>query len=118
MRSDSQPVASLTINLFSLQRVKPKRLITAEDADESAASGKAAALVSPMPGRVVKVFVEPGQAVKKGDNLVSVESMKMEYFVKATRDGVVDTIKIGEGDTVAMKQELVTFEKPKVQEAA
>jgi biotin carboxyl carrier protein len=36
-----------------------------------------------MPGRVVKIFVEKGQHVKKGDNLVSVESMKMEYFVKA-----------------------------------
>jgi urea carboxylase len=43
-----------------------------------------------MPGRVVKVFVQPGQEVKKGDNLISVESMKMEYFMKATRDGVID----------------------------
>ena len=40
-------------------------------------------MVSPMPGRVVKVFVEPGQSVKKGENLISVESMKMEYFMKA-----------------------------------
>ena len=65
-----------------------------------------------MPGRVVKVFAAPGQAVKKGDSLVSVESMKMEYFVKATRDGVVDAIKVNEGDTVAMKQELVSFQAP------
>lgn len=36
-----------------------------------------------MPGRVVKVFAKPGQTVKKGDNLISVESMKMEYFMKA-----------------------------------
>ena len=62
-----------------------------------------------MPGRVVKVFVEPGQEVKKGENLISVESMKMEYFMKATRDGVIDKIKIREGDTVAMKQELANF---------
>lgn len=62
-----------------------------------------------MPGRVVKVFVEPGQSVKKGDNLISVESMKMEYFMKATRDGVIDRIRIKEGDTVAMKQELANF---------
>lgn len=38
--------------------------------------------------------------------------MKMEYFVKATRDGVVDAIKVNEGDTVAMKQELVSFQAP------
>jgi biotin carboxyl carrier protein len=52
------------------------------------------AIVSPMPGRVVKVFAQPGQTVKKGQNLISVESMKMEYFVKATRDGVLDKIKV------------------------
>lgn len=62
-----------------------------------------------MPGRVVKVFVQPGQEVKKGDNLISVESMKMEYFMKATRDGVIDQIKTKEGDTVGMKQELANF---------
>jgi len=71
-----------------------------------------------MPGRVVKVFAEPGQEVKKGQNLISVESMKMEYFVKATRDGIVDAIKVKEGDTVAMKQELATFVKEKMMAAA
>ena len=62
-----------------------------------------------MPGRVVKVFVKPGQHVKKGENLISVESMKMEYFMKAERDGVIDKIKTNEGDSVSMKQELATF---------
>jgi len=37
----------------------------------------------------------------------------MEYFVKATRDGIVETIKVKEGDTVAMKQELATFAQEK-----
>jgi biotin carboxyl carrier protein len=69
------------------------------------------AIVSPMPGRVVKIFVEKGQHVKKGDKIISVESMKMEYFVKATRDGVIGSIKTKEGDSVAMKQELATFVK-------
>ena len=64
-----------------------------------------------MPGRVVKIFVEPGQQVKKGDNLISVESMKMEYFLKAQRDGVIGSLKVNEGDTVAMKQELATMQK-------
>ena len=42
----------------------------------------------------------------------------MEYFLKATRDGVIETIKTAEGDTVAMKQELATFVKEKVMEEA
>ena len=83
--------------------------MTEEDASNESVGGAQAAVVSPMPGRVVKVFVEPGQEVKKGQNLISVESMKMEYFMKATRDGVVDKIRVAEGDTVAMKQELATF---------
>ena len=86
-----------------MQYVKPKKLVTAEDAANEGAGGVQSAVVSPMPGRVVKVFVEPGQQVKKGDNIISVESMKMEYFMKATQDGVIDLIKIREGDTVAMK---------------
>jgi len=44
---------------------------------------------SPMPGTVAKVFVKPGQCVKKGETIVSVESMKMEYAIKAEHDGIV-----------------------------
>ena len=79
--------------------------------EASAPGAISLSVVTPMPGRVVKVFVKPGQQVKKGDNLISVESMKMEYFMKAQRDGVIETIKIQEGDTVAMKQELAKFAK-------
>lgn len=89
---------------------KPWKLVTEE---EAAGKGSAAAaqnaVKSPMPGRVVKVFVQEGQEVKKGDNLISVESMKMEYFMKATRDGVIGKVDVSEGDTVAMKQELASF---------
>lgn len=95
------------LNIF----VKPKKLVTEEDAESGGVVSMQSSVVSPMPGRVVKVFVKPGQHVKKGENLISVESMKMEYFMKATRDGVIDKIRIGEGDTVAMKQELATFVK-------
>ena len=86
-------------------------MITAGDVANTDAVNLTMSVVSPMPGRVVKVFVEKGQYVKKGDKIISVESMKMEYFVKATRDGVIGAIKTKEGDTVAMKQELATFAK-------
>jgi biotin carboxyl carrier protein len=46
--------------------------------------------------------------VKKGQNLISVESMKMEYFVKATSDGVVDNVMVSEGQAVQLKQKLVS----------
>jgi len=40
--------------------------------------------------------------------------MKMEYFMKAQRDGVIEKIRCREGDTVAMKQELANFVKEQV----
>ena len=89
--------------------VSPNKLVSAEDVENTGESSASNKVVSPMPGRVVKCFVQPGQHVKKGENLISVESMKMEYFMKATRDGVIDKIKVKEGDTVQMKQELANF---------
>ena len=97
--------------------VKTQKLVTEEDAEGEGAGSISANVVSPMPGRVVKVFVKPGQQVTKGENLISVESMKMEYFMKAQRDGVIETIKVQEGDTVAMKQELAKFAKEYVAES-
>ena len=47
--------------------VKPKKLITAEDVeDRGSASPRSALILSPMPGRIVKAFVQPGDTVKKG----------------------------------------------------
>jgi len=62
--------------------------------------GDDAALASPMPGTVVLVNVEPGQAVAKGDLLVMLEAMKMEVAIKATRDGVVHRIACRQGELV------------------
>ena len=53
-----------------------------------------------MPGRVVKVFCEAGQDVKEGDTLVAIESMKMEYLVKAKKDGKMMKNLVEAGQTV------------------
>ena len=42
-------------------------------------------VVSPMPGRVVEVFVSAGDSIKEGDGLVVLEAMKMENVIKATK---------------------------------
>lgn len=66
---------------------------------------------SPMPGTVVKVFVQPGQDVKAGDAVVSVESMKMEFLIKATHDATVKEIRAEAGKFAQMGEVLVTFEE-------
>lgn len=57
-------------------------------------------VVSPMPGRVVKVHVTPGQKVAAGDGIVVVEAMKMENEFKSPKDGVVKDVRVKVGDSV------------------
>lgn len=66
-------------------------------------------LKAPMPGLVVGVRVEPGQAVQKGDPLLVLEAMKMENILKAPADGVVKAIRVSLRDNVTKGQVLIQF---------
>lgn len=55
---------------------------------------------SPLPGSVLKVVVTEGQAVKRGDVLLTLESMKMENSILAEKDGVVKSIAVTAGQSV------------------
>ncbi len=65
---------------------------------------------APMPGLVVAVPVTAGQAVKAGDVLVIVESMKMENEIRAPQDGVVQAVNVAAGQQVNGDQVLVVVE--------
>lgn len=67
-------------------------------------------IVSPMPGKVVRVLVGPGDAVESGQGLVVVEAMKMQNEMKSTRAGKVLTVAAREGETVTAGQILATIE--------
>ena len=64
-------------------------------------------LTSPMPGRVRKVLVAPGDRVEKGAVLLILEAMKMEHAIRAPREGWVRRIAFSEGDLVDAGVELV-----------
>lgn len=70
-------------------------------APSPAASGDGEAIACPMPGTIVKLPVKAGQAVKSGDLLCVFEAMKMENEIFAPRDGVVKSVLVNEGATVA-----------------
>ncbi len=72
---------------------------------------KADYVKSPMPGTVVKVYCQIGQEIKKDEPLISVESMKMEFLIKATRDVKVKEIRSSAGKFVQMGEQLIVFEK-------
>lgn len=67
-----------------------------------------------MPGVVDKILVQNGAVVKKGDSLVVLIAMKMEYIVKAGKDAIVEEVLYTMGDSVAKDAVLVRFkEEPK-----
>jgi pyruvate carboxylase subunit B len=69
-----------------------------------------ATLRAPMPGLVVRVMVEEGQAVPAGAGLVVLEAMKMENELKAPAAGTVASLRARPGDPVAKGQVLVEFQ--------
>jgi acetyl/propionyl-CoA carboxylase alpha subunit len=66
-------------------------------------------LKAPMPGLVVSVPVVEGQAVQLGDNLVILESMKMQNELKAPREGRVERLRVRTGDSVDQNQTLLSL---------
>jgi len=66
-------------------------------------------ILSPMPGRVVKIEVEEGQKVAKGDALIVVEAMKMENSILAPFDGIVEGIFVCQGDQVQNRMSLLNL---------
>jgi acetyl-CoA carboxylase biotin carboxylase subunit len=64
----------------------------------------AGGLVAPMPGKVVQVLVEAGQAVVAGATLLVLEAMKMEHTVRAPEDGVVSALHVATGEQVDADQ--------------
>ena len=71
----------------------------------------AGGLEAPMPGKVIAVKVEAGQAVTRGQELLVVEAMKMENALRAPRDGRVKTVTAKVGDSVSPGTVLVELEE-------
>ncbi|MBK1683744.1 acetyl-CoA carboxylase biotin carboxylase subunit [Rhodoferax fermentans] len=66
-------------------------------------------VLSPMPGLLVDVAVQPGQKVVAGERVAVIEAMKMENVLFATADGVVGKVLALKGDSLAVDQPIVEF---------
>jgi 3-methylcrotonyl-CoA carboxylase alpha subunit len=64
-----------------------------------------------MPSTVSKLFVKAGDTVKKGDNLIALEAMKMEHLLKAGKDGKIKKVNAQETKFVEANAILIEFEE-------
>jgi biotin carboxyl carrier protein len=85
-------------NEFEISIYDQKRL-RGSGADHEHGEGLAE-IRTAMPGKVVRILVETGTEVKKGDGIIVVEAMKMQNEMKSPKDGIVKEIRASEGITV------------------
>jgi len=76
---------------------------------DNLAVNKVSEIKAPMPGLVLNVSTEEGAEIKKGDNLLVLEAMKMENILKSSTDGVIKKILVKQGDKVEKNQVLIQF---------
>lgn len=93
---------------LDIRLIDPKRLRGSGSGDEHA--GGAVEVKTAMPGKVVRILVESGTSVAKGDGVIVVEAMKMQNELKAPKAGTVTSIKVDEGSTVAAGDVLLLVE--------
>ena len=97
----------------------PLKVHKKKDEDMSAGPGlvldKQDFVKSPMPGTVVKIYCQVGQEVKANDPLISVESMKMEFLIRATHDVKIKEIRVKEAQFVEQASRLIIFESEAAQ---
>lgn len=75
--------------------------------------GGAGALMTQMPGKVVKIMFKEGEKVAKGDTVLILEAMKMENEIKSGADGVIKSINIKEGQALDTGFLMVEIEEAK-----
>ena len=99
-------VVSVEGHRFEIEARDPRRW-----SRKSAAVGTGTVqIISPMPGKVIRVLAAPGDEVAAGQGIVVVEAMKMQNELKSTRKGKVLRIAVNEGATVGAGELLATIE--------
>ena len=108
-KEDKTAVVKINGNLYTVQ-IEDQFDSLLKALGMTGAAGKTASEVkAPMPGLVLSLSVTEGQEIKKGDNLLILEAMKMENMLKSTTEGIVKKIFVNKGDKVEKNQVLIAF---------
>ena len=100
-----------TRGVFKTFKVYNEEALLHESLKAGGNIGAGAQLSSGMPGKIVKVFVEPGDVLKEGDPILIMEAMKMENEMRAAAAVKIKEVLVKEGETVESGAILVTFAK-------
>ena len=103
---DSDGAMSISVDGVSFQASingSRNRINTVDGGSE----GDSSRLTAPMPGKVVRVLVGPGDKVEARQPVVVVEAMKMENELTVEKAGTIEEVRISEGESVALGQLLV-----------
>ena len=95
-----------SIQVKSITEVEGKSVKNAKNAVAGATEND---IVASLPGAVHKILVSTGDHVKKGQAIVVLEAMKMEIEVKAPKDGIIGSIEVSKGQSVANNQVVARF---------
>ena len=95
-----------SIQVKSITEVEGKNVKNAKSAVAGATEND---IVASLPGAVHKILVSAGDHVKKGQAVVVLEAMKMEIEVKAPKDGIIGSIEVSKGQSVANNQVVARF---------
>ena len=82
----------------------------AAPAAPASSAGNGLTLNAPLPGVIVSIDVQAGQSVKAGQQVCTLEAMKMKNAIRSDRDGVIAQVNVKAGDLVKHNQPMFTFQ--------
>ena len=93
----------------SSKNIEAKLKFDSDELNKSESNSSSHNIISPMAGVILKIIKNKGDSVSKGDDLVVVESMKMEQIIKSNYDGTVDVINVDLNEQVSAGKILMTI---------
>ncbi|MBL7672001.1 MAG: acetyl-CoA carboxylase biotin carboxyl carrier protein subunit [Bdellovibrionaceae bacterium] len=101
-----------TRNSFRVIKIFNDEMLLHESLKKGSGLGGGKELKSGMPGKIIEIFVKPGDIVKANKPLLIMEAMKMENEIRSSRDVKIADVCVKQGDSVESGALLLKFEEP------
>jgi biotin carboxyl carrier protein len=100
-----------TRNSFRTIKIFNDEMLLHESLKKDGGLGSDSQIKAGMPGKIIEIFVKPGDIIKSGKPLLIMEAMKMENEIRASEDVKIKEILVKQGDSVESGALLIKFEK-------